>query len=118
MRIHTRVTEEARARGVTAAELARQLGWYRSNLSGMDAGRRSVSLRALAQLSRLLGCSPGDLLEVSWIPQRQVFGRAELNARLKERESRNVDGLEKGWVHSVHLAWLRHYRAAQRSRSR
>ncbi|MBI4341333.1 MAG: helix-turn-helix transcriptional regulator [Candidatus Omnitrophica bacterium] len=100
---------------MTAAELARQLGWYRSNLSGMDAGRRSVSLRTLAKLSRLLGCSPGDLLEVSWIPERQVFTRTELNARLKERESRNLNGLEKGWVHSVHLAWLRHYQAVRHS---
>ena len=106
----------AHARGLTAAEVARRLGWYRSNLSGMDAGRRSISLRTLARLSRLLGCSPGDLLEISCWPERPVFPRAQLNERLRERDRRNTDGLEKGWVHAVQLAWVRHYRAARRSR--
>ena len=42
MRVSTRIKAETRARGLTVAELARRLGWYRSNLSAIDAGRRAT----------------------------------------------------------------------------
>ena len=114
MRIHTRITAEARARGLTAAEVARRVRGYRSNLSAMDAGRRSLSLRTLARLSQVLACSPGELLDVQWAPAHPLFRQALLNQRVSERDRRGVDGLEKGWVHTVQLAWVRHYR--QRAR--
>lgn len=107
MRIRTRITTEARARGFTAAELARRLGWYRSNLSAMDAGRRSVSLRVLAKLGTVLHCSPGDLLDAG--SESSVFRDARLNERVHQRDHRATDGQEKGWVHTVQLAWVRHY---------
>ena len=110
MRIRTRITTEARARGFTAAELARRLGWYRSNISAMDAGRRSVSLRALAKLGQLIGCSPSELLDVVRDVEPPPFSETRLNERLAERDRRAEDGQEKGWVHAVQLAWLRHYR--------
>ena len=109
MRVRTRITLEARARGVTAAELARRLGWYRSNLSAMDAGRRAVSMRVLVRLSEALGCSPGDLLEVSRVPDAPLFRHKRLNARLAERDLGTPDGAEKAWVHAAQFAWRRHY---------
>lgn len=116
MRIRTRITAEAKARGFTAAELARRLGWYRSNLSAMDAGRRAVSLRTLARLSQMLGCSPGDLLEVRGGSQAPVFRQAWLRGRLSERDRGTADGAEKGWVHAAQIAWRRHYGATRRRR--
>ena len=109
MRIRTRITAEARARGWTAAEVARRLGWYRSNISAMDAGRRAISLQGLARVSQLLNCGPGDLLETDEGTPRPVFGLPELNRRLIERERCGCDVREKGWVHAVQLGWLRHY---------
>ena len=109
MEIHTRIAAVARTRGLTAAEVARRLRLYRSNLSAMDAGRRPVSLRTLARLSELLGCSPVDLLEVTFGPNTTVFRRSELNRKLEERDLAVPDGLEKGWVHTALLAWQRHY---------
>lgn len=100
----------ARERGLTAAEVARRLGLYRSNLSAMDAGARSVSLRALARVARMLACSPGDLLEVTWGTDAPVFRQPALNRRLEEREADAADGSERGWVHAALLAWQRHYR--------
>ena len=111
MAVRTRITAVARSRGLTAAELARRLGWYRSNLSAMDAGVRSVSIQALARVSRVLGCSPADLLEITWGQDSPVFARSSLNQRLQERDLGASDGLEKAWVHSVTLAWQRHYGA-------
>ena len=116
MRIRTRIATEARARGFTAAELARRLGWYRSNLSAMDAGRRSVSLRTLVQLAQALGCSPGDLLETQEGSPAPIFRQAWLSEHLSERDHRAIDGAEKGWVHAALLAWQRHYRGRRPTR--
>jgi len=109
MNIRTRIVAEARARGLTAAELARRLGWYRSNVSAMDAGCRTVSIRRLARLAKMLGCSPTDLLDVSWGGEAPVFRRPHLTKRLEARDVGTPDGLEKHWVHAAQLAWQRHY---------
>jgi len=108
MDVRTRIRLEARARGMTAAEVARRLGGYRSNLSAMDAGRRPVSIRGLARVAALLGCSPADLIEVGPDLEAPLFGSARLEARLLQREADAADGAEKGWVHAVRVAWCRH----------
>ncbi|MBI4356011.1 MAG: helix-turn-helix transcriptional regulator [Candidatus Omnitrophica bacterium] len=108
MRIRTCIRRVARERGTSPAELARRLKWYRSNLSAADAGRRSLSLRALARLATVLGCSPGELLEFAET-DRPVFRQARLNAWLAARDAALTDGVERGWVHAVWLAWQRHY---------
>jgi DNA-binding Xre family transcriptional regulator len=94
---------------MTVAEVARRSGLYRSNLSAMDAGRRAVSLRLLERLGRLLACSPGELLEGNWTPQRPLFRRPALERALEARDRGLTDGLERGWVHTTLLAWQRHY---------
>ena len=109
MRIRTCIGQVARERGMTAAEVARRLRLYRSNLSAMDAGRRSVSLRALGRIADVLGCSPSELLERDRGAERPVFRSARLNARLAERDAALIDGTDRTWVHTVWLAWQRHY---------
>ncbi len=111
MRVRTRIRQVARSQGRTVAEVACRLGLYRSNLSAMDAGRRSVSLRLLGRVARLLGCSPADLLEGSGSPQRPVFRHPALNRAVETRDQRLIDGRECGWVHTALLAWQRHYGA-------
>lgn len=110
MNIRTRIGAEARARGLTAAEVARRLGWYRSNLSAMDAGRRAVSLKALGRAAELLACSPGDLLEAAGESVGPVFRSAQETTRLRERDLGTPDGADRSWVHAAQLAWRRHYR--------
>lgn len=107
MKIRTRIQAEAHARGFTVAELARRLGWYRSNLSAMDAGRRAISVRALHRLAALLGCSPGELIESS--PEIRLFRNARVNARVIEWDRRALDGEDKSWVSAAQVAWIRHY---------
>jgi len=81
----------------------------------MDAGRRSISIRALVRLSQVLGCSPTDLIEVGPEAKGSLFRRRQLNAQLAERDLGTVDGTEKGWVHAAQLAWQRHFRTVSRA---
>ena len=118
MRVRTRITQFAHQRGLTAAEVARRAGLYRSNLSAMDAGRRSVSLRVLARIAQVLACSPGELLDTHPGSDVPLFRRPSLNVLLAARDTGFADGTERGWVHTVLLAWQRHYRLSPRQRTR
>ena len=108
MWIRTRITQKARERGWTAAEVARRLKLYPSNLSAMDAGKRAVSLSALHRLAQTLGCSPGDLLEGSLSSGAAVLFGQHLRKRLEARDLGTPDGLDRSWVHASLLAWQRH----------
>ena len=110
MRIRTCITAAARARGSTAAQLARRLHLYPSNLSAMDSGRRTVSLRLLARIAELLDCSPADLIEVIPAPEKPVFRSRRAVRALETKDLGTPDGTERGWVHRALLAWQRHYK--------
>ena len=116
VRIRTRIQEVARERGRTAAELARQMGLYRSNLSAMDAGRRAPSLRLLGRLAEALDCGVGDLLEAAPERPTALFRRPALEHRVLERNREAAGGTDKGWVHATLLAWQRHYGSVDRRR--
>ena len=107
--IRTRIAEVAHARGLTVRELARRLKLYPSNLSLTDAGKRRPSLRMLARLAAALDCSPGELLTAAPPTQPPLFRRPELNAALHAL-AQIPDGTERGWTHTVLLAWQRHQR--------
>ena len=113
MALRTRIKHVAKERGVTAAEVARRLRLYPSNLSAMDSGARSVSLRTLNRIAQLLDCGLGDLLEVTWGPEGSPFGQRDLALRLKERDLGTPDGSERTWVHRALLAWQRHYKKSR-----
>ena len=96
---------------MTVADIARRLKLHRSNLSAADAGRRTLSLKGLSRIADVLGCAPGELVERAGAGGRPLFRPARLNARLAARDAGLVDGTECTWVHTVVLAWQRHYRA-------
>lgn len=113
MTVQTRIKEACKERGWTVKEVARRLGLYSSNLSAMDAGTRSVSLRLLSRIAEFLDCSLGDLLEVAWGAKRDPFGQSDLALQLKMRDLGTPDGLERQWVHNTLLSWQRHYQTAR-----
>lgn len=67
-------------RGLTQEELARMAEISRPNLSGMERGRREVSLRTLRRLASALGITPGFLVD----------GVGPLSLRLSGRFSREA----------------------------
>ena len=109
MRLRTKITEMAHEQGMSAAELARQIGTFRSNLSLIDAGKRPVSLRLLERIAGLMNLSPLDLLERK-SDSAPVFQNRKRMKRLADYDDAIPDGMEKGWVHAVMLAWQNHYR--------
>ena len=109
MPLHTRITDMAHERGMNAAEISRRAGLFRSNISSMDAGKRSVSLQLLERVAESLGLSPIDLLDQK-LDLTPVFKRQKIMKRLLDLDRAGADGLEKGWVHNVMLAWQNHYR--------
>ena len=109
MRIRTRITEMARERALTAAEVSRRRGLYRSNLSGMGGGGGAGSLGMLERLAQLLGCGPADLLETKEKSGTPLFKKQSLVRQLEERDFGIPDGADRSWVHATLLAWQRHY---------
>lgn len=110
----TCIKQMARQRGMTVAEVARRLRWYPSNLSAMDAGTRAVSLKALARVAELLGCSPADLVEVVPPPEPPAFRKQRMAQWIQMREQETPDGVDRSWTHAALLAWQRHYRTIRR----
>ncbi|MBO9532019.1 MAG: helix-turn-helix transcriptional regulator [Solirubrobacteraceae bacterium] len=65
-RIVVRLDELLEARGMTLAELARQVGISPVNLSILKNGHaRAVRFSTLTDICDVLGCTPGELLEVA-----------------------------------------------------
>jgi len=65
-------------------------------------------LKTLSRIGQLLGCGLGDLLETTWGGDRPVYRDRALAKKLAERDEGTPDGVERGWVHAVMLAWQRH----------
>lgn len=109
MKFCTRITNIAHERGMKAAEVARRTGTFRSNISLMDSGARSVSLQLLGHIANSLGVSPVDLIDKK-LGSVRVFKKQKRMKQLLELDQAGIDGLEKGWVNNVMLAWQNHYR--------
>jgi transcriptional regulator with XRE-family HTH domain len=64
--LQDRISEEIRValtrRRMSATELARALGWSRSQISRKLNGQTEISLNDLERIARVLQSSPGDLL--------------------------------------------------------
>ena len=108
MSIRTNITETARRRGLSAADVARKLKLFPSNISAMDRGRRSVSLHLLERVANMLGCSVSELLETKAVSESTLFPSRTMK-RLRERDESSRDGSDKTWTHRALLVWQRHY---------
>jgi len=110
MRYRTRITQIAHERGWTASEVARRVGFYRSNISAMDSGNRPVSIKALTKIAALLGVSTGELMERISSNDQNPFKQARHARTLHNRDMGTQNGAQKAWVNANMLAWQRHYK--------
>lgn len=111
--VRTHIREVAASRGITLSEVAQKLGLYLSNLSSMDAGRRSVSLKQLSRIAEFLHCGVGDLL-VSSEKNMAPFRDKRLNEQIERLEKANKDGVDKSWVPKVMVSLNAHYARSRR----
>lgn len=64
-RVQVRLEELLAERGMTLAEFSRQVGVSQVNLSTLKNGRaRAIRFSTLTAMCDVLGCAPGDLLEL------------------------------------------------------
>lgn len=64
-RVRVRLDEVLAARGMTLAELSRQVGVSQVNLSVLKNGHaRAIRFSTLTAICDALDCAPGDLLDV------------------------------------------------------
>ena len=102
-----RIKECAHEQGLRLGEIARKLRIPLSNLSAINSGSRSVSLRLLARIAKLLNSSVADLLDE---PAGSVAFKTPGLGRVVTRiEGENPFGTDKAWVHRVMLAQRGHY---------
>ncbi len=113
--VRTNVKEEAALRGMTLTEVAKKVGFYLSNLSAMDSGKRTISLKRLAKIAAFLHCSVGDLI-LNSKEEKKIFREVALNDLLEQIESSHEDGTDKSWVPKVMMAQKRHYAKARAKR--
>ncbi len=57
-----RLKEIRRARGMTAAEVAREIGVTQAAVANWENGRRSMNIDTMIRLAEVLECTPNDLL--------------------------------------------------------
>lgn len=68
-RVRVRLEALLVERGMTLAELSRQVGISQVNLSTLKNGRaRAIRFSTLTAMCDVLGCTPGDLLELDRPP--------------------------------------------------
>jgi transcriptional regulator with XRE-family HTH domain len=102
-----RIKEYAHEQGVRLGEIAGKLRIPLSNLSAINSGSRSVSLRLLGRIAKLLNCRVADLMDE---PEDSLaFGSPGLDRTITQIEDENPLGTDKAWVHRVMLARRGHY---------
>lgn len=102
-----RIKEYAHEQGLKLGEVAGKLRIPLSNLSAINSGSRTVSLRLIARIAKLLDCSVSDLLDEQ--SDAVAFRDAGLDQRVAQIEEKNSFGADKAWVHRIMLARQSHY---------
>ncbi len=83
-----RIATIRKARGMTQAELARQLGVTRPTIANLETGRSNMSVLHLQHLVRILGCRVGQVVAEEELPEEMyTLERAEV-VSLRRRASR------------------------------
>ena len=89
------------------SEIAKRLRMPLSNLSAINSGSRSVSIRLLSRIAELLNCSAPELFEES--ESSGIFRQLGLDQEIARIEMSNPMGTDKAWVHRLMLANRDHY---------
>jgi transcriptional regulator with XRE-family HTH domain len=60
--VGSRVRRARAGRGMSQSALAKQIGFTRSSVANLEAGRQKIALHLLVQIARALGCEPAALI--------------------------------------------------------
>lgn len=98
-----RIKEACHSRGYKVAELCKKLGFYKSNISLIDSGKRSLSISKLERIVKFLGCSFNDVISTSKT-YREPYDNPEMNRKIALIQNAPYQKEDKAWVFNVFFA--------------
>lgn len=96
-----RILELRRAAGLSQEELAFRIGVSKMQISGMERGKRELSLSMMRKLADALDCSPADILSAEDNPMRLAQDERQLLARYRSADvdqQRNIERVTEALV--------------------
>ncbi len=80
--IGSNVRDKRTASGISQSMLAERIGFTRSSVANLEAGRQRIALHLFVKIERALDCEPGELLPPHEMPSVDADLLSELDQRL------------------------------------
>ena len=78
------VLRARKARGMKQEDLATAVGFLRTSVANIEAGKQRVPLHTLEKIAAALDVSPGELLPATWWPQSEAAATWRAEQRLAD----------------------------------
>lgn len=89
--VGSRVRRARAGRGMSQSVLAKQIGFTRSSVANLEAGRQRVALHLLVQIARALDCEPAALIP-------EVTAVSTVDDAVLEELTEQLDGRAREFV--------------------
>lgn len=90
-----RILELRRAAGLSQEELGFRVGVSKMQISGMERGKRELSLTMMRRLAEVLSCSVADILADEDNPMRLATNERQLLSRFRSADADQRQNIER-----------------------
>jgi transcriptional regulator with XRE-family HTH domain len=85
------VRDKRTASGISQSMLAERIGFTRSSVANLEAGRQRVALHLFVRIEQALDCLPGELLPPREIPSADADLLSEISESLADEPNTTQD---------------------------